>query len=498
MSQLDRASLTAAEMGAAARSHRQAARERLAGLRLKLREALAAKKARMKEFDVECRRERIAVRNAIHAMRKGALERLRSEVKTARQTARDQRAARLLEVRSTSVAAIQAARAALAVERQHQVEQKRITDHERRRKADIERLHAQTLAGGALHGPKLEKLRPLFERARTVPQAPGESKSEALWRYAKAHPEEMHAILEPKAEEAIAKTKGEIAEVEKSIRAPNAFELKRAARIDRMRSRADKLNAEAEGAFRRERQIGSAIPMGQPILVGHHSEKRHRRDLERIRALATKGVTLSKKAEELERRASFAEKNRAVSSDDPDAIPKLQAKLASLAKGREKMKAANAAIRKGGDVVARLVALGFSEPRAKELLEKDPMGRIGFPAYALQNTSSEERRIKERIRLLEARAASPTRPDVTLGDSTISEAENRVRITFPSKPSDETRRALKSAGFRWSPTAGAWQRFASPGAWDEAKRILAKHGGSARPTPTHAPALGPPPPPPQG
>lgn len=471
--------LTAAELRAAARNHKQAARERLAGLRVKLRAALATKKARMRELVEECKRERLAVRGAIFAMRQSALDRLRDEVKVARQTARDQRGARLVEVRSTSGTAITAARAALAAQRQHEVEQAQITLHERRRKADIDKLHAQTLAGGALHGPKLEKLRPLLERVRTVPTAPGESKAEALLRYAKAHPEAMHAILEPKAEKEIAKTKAEIAEVEKSARAPSAFELKRAARAERMRTRAGRLRAEAEGAFKREGAIAGMIPMGQPILVGHHSEKRHRRDLARMDSLMRKGVALSKAAETLERRAAFAEKNAAVSSDDPDAVPKLRAKLEGLEQGRAKMKAANAAIRKGGDVVAHLVGLGFSEGSAKQLLQKDFAGRVGFPDYKLRNTSSEEKRLKDRIRQLETRAASPTRPAERVGDSTISEAENRVRITFPSKPPEDMRRALKSAGFRWSPTAGAWQRFASASAWDEAKRILAKHGGAA-------------------
>jgi hypothetical protein len=128
--------------------------------------------------------------------------------------------------------------------------------------------------------------------------------------------------------------------------------------------------------------------------------------------------------------------------------------------------------------VPHLVALGFTEGRAKSLLEKDPMGRVGFPDYALTNTSSEERRIKERIQQLERRAASPARAPETIGDSTITEAENRVRITFPGKPAEEIRRVLKSAGFRWSPTAGAWQRFASEAAWYEARRILTKHGGA--------------------
>ncbi len=233
---------------------------------------------------------------------------------------------------------------------------------------------------------------------------------------------------------------------------------------------------------------------GFPILVGHHSEKRHRRDLERMHSLMRKGLTLTKEAETLERRAAFAEKNTAVSSDDPDAIPKLRAKLAGLEAARTKMREANAAIRKGGDVVARLMGLGFPETRARQLLEKDFAGRIGFPDYKLKNTSSEEKRLKERIRQLETRAASPTRPPEKIGDSTITEAENRVRITFPSKPAEEMRRALKSSGFRWSPTAGVWQRFASASAWYEARRILAKHGGAAAAAPARASTAATPPP----
>ena len=253
-------------MRAAARIHKDAARQRLAKLRVELREALTAKKARMRELVEECKHERLAVRGAIAGMRASALAALRDEVKAARLAARDQRAARLIEARSTAQSAIVAARAALVVARQHEVEQQRITGHERKRKADIEKQHAQALAGGAPHGPKLEKLRPLLERARTITPAPGESKAEALWSYAKAHPEEMHAILEPKAEQAIAKTKEAIAEAEKSVRMLTPFELKRAARIERLRARSQKLRAEAESAFKRERVIGDAIPLGQPIL----------------------------------------------------------------------------------------------------------------------------------------------------------------------------------------------------------------------------------------
>lgn len=45
---------------------------------------------------------------------------------------------------------------------------------------------------------------------------------------------------------------------------------------------ADNAGSKAASAFKTAHDIGSYIPFGQPILVGHHSEKRHRRDIDRI------------------------------------------------------------------------------------------------------------------------------------------------------------------------------------------------------------------------
>jgi len=50
-------------------------------------------------------------------------------------------------------------------------------------------------------------------------------------------------------------------------------------------------------------RISSVIPLGQPILVGHHSEKRHRRDLERIRKNLGKAVEEREVAEKYAERA---------------------------------------------------------------------------------------------------------------------------------------------------------------------------------------------------
>jgi hypothetical protein len=59
----------------------------------------------------------------------------------------------------------------------------------------------------------------------------------------------------------------------------------------------------------------------------------------------------------------------------------------------------------------------------------------------------------------------------------IVEADNRVKLTFPGKPSDAVRSELKSSGFRWAPSEGVWQRNAGSTATYHAERIAKMHAG---------------------
>lgn len=72
-----------------------------------------------------------------------------------------------------------------------------------------------------------------------------------------------------------------------------------AARAERMDARAAKRSSEAERRFEASdlREEKSGIPFGQPILVGHHSERRHRRAIERAHANLGKGVEAQREAE---------------------------------------------------------------------------------------------------------------------------------------------------------------------------------------------------------
>lgn len=80
------------------------------------------------------------------------------------------------------------------------------------------------------------------------------------------------------------------------------------ARAERMEAHAENAQERAAQAFDRAdlREEKSGIPLGQPILVGHHSERRHRRAIERADNAMRKGIEESDKAKYFERRAESA------------------------------------------------------------------------------------------------------------------------------------------------------------------------------------------------
>ncbi|WP_266214530.1 DUF3560 domain-containing protein [Paraliomyxa miuraensis] len=78
-------------------------------------------------------------------------------------------------------------------------------------------------------------------------------------------------------------------------------------RAERLEERADRLEGEAAAEYGKHRAVLDRIPFGQPILVGHHSEGRHRRDLERADASMRRSVEASKGAKDARRQAKAAE-----------------------------------------------------------------------------------------------------------------------------------------------------------------------------------------------
>jgi hypothetical protein len=92
--------------------------------------------------------------------------------------------------------------------------------------------------------------------------------------------------------------------------APLAAAQQRSDRADRLAERADRLEARAarrqeasDAAYATVQRISDSIPLGQPILIGHYSERRHRADLARSAAALTRSVDAQRQATDAQRRA---------------------------------------------------------------------------------------------------------------------------------------------------------------------------------------------------
>ena len=259
----------------------------------------------------------------------------------------------------------------------------------------------------------------------------------------------------------------------------NAYEEKKQARVERYEALAEKHRAAADAACNRAHEMADAIPFGQPILVGHHSEGRDRRYRERISRTYDKGHEEYKKSEYYAQKARGAASNTAISSDDPEAVGKLRERVEKLETLQEQLKACNKIVKSrrrdypDEEKIRDLVALGLAEETATKLLDPANFGGPGVPAYELANNSANIRRLKERIEELEQAGQDET-TEVEIGEVRILDSveENRVQVFFPDKPDEETRRRLKSSGFRWSPRNGCWQSYRGERYLSAAKKII--------------------------
>lgn len=246
----------------------------------------------------------------------------------------------------------------------------------------------------------------------------------------------------------------------------NTYEQKQEARRNRLRARAAARTSDASAAIGTATRIASHIPPGQPILVGHHSERRHRRDLEKIDRAMRRSIEAQRAAEEASRRAD-AVGTAGISSDDPDALAKLRARLEERISQQDTWRTMNRLIRRGD--VAGIANMGYSAEAAASIVKDGPQ-----PRYRLANNSHEIRRLRDRIANLERAAARATKEtDHPSGVRIVENVEaNRVQLFFPGKPDDETRRILKGYAFKWAPSVGAWQRYLSDAATRAAHYVL--------------------------
>ena len=162
-----------------------------------------------------------------------------------------------------------------------------------------------------------------------------------------------------------------------------------------------------------------------------------------------------------------------ISADDPAAIEKLQKKLDGLERSQLIMKEVNAYYRKHGkldgcallspDQIEKLKASMASSWRS------DPRP---FESYQLTNNNAEIRRVKARIEQLSKQAQQEFSGwEFDGGRVEMNREDNRLQVFFDGKPDADTRAELKSSGFRWAPSVGAWQRQLTDNAIRAADRL---------------------------
>jgi len=163
-----------------------------------------------------------------------------------------------------------------------------------------------------------------------------------------------------------------------------------------------------------------------------------------------------------------------ISADDPDAREKLAEKIAKLQKIQDTMKAVNAYYKKNktlencpdltdeqaAKLTASMVGGWCQNPRP-------------FESYQLTNNNANIRRLQQRLNEMKRLEENPLDGWVFDGGRVEADAdENRLKVFFDEKPDEEKRDVMKRNGFRWAPSAGAWQRQLTKNAIYSAKHLI--------------------------
>lgn len=231
------------------------------------------------------------------------------------------------------------------------------------------------------------------------------------------------------------------------------FENKTASKLENAKRLAEKHRTLQKEGHAKHKEMSDMIPFGQPILVGHHSEGKHRRHIEKQHNLMKKTIEHGDKAEHFEKKVKNIEEGYAISSDDPDAVTKLKERVNEMLKEKEQWKNS------------------VPNPNASHFDKDSPAMR----RMHISSLTTNIRNTRKRIDKLNAnRNIGESEEEINGTRIKVDQVENRVKIFFKDIPEPDIRTELKRSGFRWSPRNKAWQAFINPHAVSRAKEIVSK------------------------
>ena len=162
-----------------------------------------------------------------------------------------------------------------------------------------------------------------------------------------------------------------------------------------------------------------------------------------------------------------------IKSGDSNALEKLQNKLAELEALQNTMKQANLYYKKHNTLT------GFTEMKQSNINKlnnymQDKRHERPFASYSLTNNNAKINATKQRIEQLQKAKEEGTKETIKTDICQVVENTElmRIQLLFDGKPDEETRSILKSNGFRWASSQGAWQRQLTNNARYSTKKVI--------------------------
>ena len=174
---------------------------------------------------------------------------------------------------------------------------------------------------------------------------------------------------------------------------------RREAKAERLRDWANKRETRGTASVERAREMGAAIPFGQPVLVDHYSYGRDMNYRNRIGKTYDRGFSDLAKAGEMNARADGIEAQaaHAIYSDDHDAIERLTERIEALEAERDRIKRYNATCRKGAPDLSILDDTQRADLASVQRHTPYNSKNGAMPAYALSNLSGNITRNRKRL-----------------------------------------------------------------------------------------------------
>lgn len=238
----------------------------------------------------------------------------------------------------------------------------------------------------------------------------------------------------------------------------------------------------ADAAFKRAHGALAGIEPGQPILVGHHSEGKHRRAIERSDNAMRESIEAANAAKHHAHLARHSH-GAGIRIGDDDAVFALRAKLLEAEEKLAKIVAAREKLKKEGKKVDAFWATNASanvrrikqriaeaEKFALDKRTREEAAKHPAELRAREDVAADQAQRDAR----DANTMSIPRDVEEISGVGVDYSDGRILLTFNGKPREEVRTTLKSNGWKWSPSRGAWSRLDTPNARAVLRRIASK------------------------